>query len=118
MEDNIRSLSISKADTVLAISETGSLNLFKSVSSIPLNISSSNVKKKKKYTTRSPDCIVKVIDENGTNIIPILSASFVDESEDKEAGFVKIARGSTVKPVFEKVVRHLNFFVNFSITLS
>ncbi|CAG8432901.1 4730_t:CDS:2 [Diversispora eburnea] len=104
LDDNARSLSMSKANTVLAISETGSLNLFKNVSSISLKASSSsNVKKKKKYTTRTPDCIVKVIDDKGTNIIPILSACFVDELENKETGFVKIARGSTVKPNFEKV---------------
>ncbi|CAG8768448.1 1389_t:CDS:2, partial [Acaulospora colombiana] len=101
LDEDVRSLSMSRANTVLAISETGTLSLFGNVTSTSLSTSQS--KKKKRYATRAPDCIVKVINEKGSTIIPIISACFVDQSENKEAGWIIIARGNTVKPTFEKV---------------
>ncbi|CAJ0768902.1 16836_t:CDS:2 [Entrophospora sp. SA101] len=64
-----------------------------------------NMAGKQKFTTRTPDSTIKTIkdEKDGVSIIPILSACFVDQSAKKETGLVLIARGSTVKPIFERV---------------
>ncbi|CAG8682883.1 9866_t:CDS:2, partial [Racocetra fulgida] len=93
-------LSISKFNAILAISETGTINIFRDVNSrSPVQLN----KKKKRFTTQTPDCIIKVLNENDNTVIPIISACFLNENENEESGFIMIARGNTVKPIFEKV---------------
>ncbi|CAG8603059.1 24388_t:CDS:2 [Gigaspora rosea] len=100
LDEDTKGLSISKFNAILAISETGIINIFRDVNShSPVQLN----KKKKRFTTQTPDCVIKVLNENDNTVIPILSACFLDENENEESGFIMIARGSTVKPIFEKV---------------
>ncbi|CAG8504930.1 17660_t:CDS:2, partial [Racocetra persica] len=100
LDEDTRGLSISKFNAILAISETGTINIFRDVNSrSPVQLN----KKKKRFTTQTPDCIIKVLNENDNTVIPIISACFLNENENEESGFIMIARGNTVKPIFEKV---------------
>ncbi|CAG8766506.1 38864_t:CDS:10 [Gigaspora margarita] len=100
LDEDTKGLSISKFNAILAISETGIINIFRDVNShSPVQLN----KKKKRFTTQTPDCVIKVLNENDNTVIPILSACFLDENENEKSGFIMIARGSTVKPIFEKV---------------
>ncbi|CAG8743528.1 10843_t:CDS:2, partial [Cetraspora pellucida] len=71
LDEDTRGLSISKFNAILAISETGTINIFRDVNShSPMQLN----KKKKRFTTQTPDCIIKVLNENDNTIIPIISA--------------------------------------------
>ncbi|CAI2181067.1 2791_t:CDS:10 [Funneliformis geosporum] len=100
LDENITDLSISKVNNVLAVSETGILHLFKHTTTT--NDMTSLNKKKKRISTRTADSKIRFLNDDDSGIIPILSACFVDE-ESKGSGYVMVARGSTVKPIFEKV---------------
>ncbi|CAG8648443.1 4605_t:CDS:10 [Funneliformis caledonium] len=102
LDENITDFSISKVNTVLAVSETGILHLFKHTTNSATNDITSPNKKKKRVSTRTADSKIKFLNDDDSGIIPILSACFVDE-ESKGSGYVMVARGSTVKPIFEKV---------------
>ncbi|GES86925.1 WD repeat-containing protein 43 [Rhizophagus clarus] len=103
LDENITNLSISKVNTVLAVSEAGILYLFKDItSSLPTDTTPQN-KKKKRFTTHKAEAQIKFLNEDGSGIIPIISACFVEKEENQEMGYIMVARGSTVKPAFEKV---------------
>lgn len=90
---------ISPNNAVLAISEEGTAGLWQNAQNTN-NSSSSNAKanKKKRYTTRPCDCLVKVVSSRGDKaLIPLLAGVFTPQ------GQMILARGSTIKPIFEKV---------------
>ncbi|PKC07834.1 WD40 repeat-like protein [Rhizophagus irregularis] len=103
LDENITNLSISKMNTVLAVSEAGVLYIFKDITSSLSNDTTLQNKRKKRFTTHKAEGQIKFLNEDGADIIPILSACFVENEEDKEMGCIMVARGSTVKPAFEKV---------------
>ncbi|KAG9295394.1 hypothetical protein G9A89_013423 [Geosiphon pyriformis] len=106
LDTNTTRISISSSNTVLAISEEGTLSLFHNFLSPLENSSTPRTKKKKRYTTRSPDSVIKFLsarEGDEENLIPIIAAYIVEDSEKKDNGFVVTARGNTVKPDFEKV---------------
>ncbi|CAG8481786.1 8108_t:CDS:2 [Ambispora leptoticha] len=100
IDSNIMSVSISSKDILLVISEDGIMYLFDN--STVKNHSSSPDKKKNHSDTHSPTCVVKVLSEDKKEIIPILSAFFIEKKGNKLPSIV-IARGSTVKPIFDIV---------------
>jgi len=110
LDENITDLSISKSNTVLAVSEAGILHLFRNITSSALTDTTPQNKKKKRGSTRTAESKIKFLNEDDSGIIPILSACFVDE-ESKGSGYVMIARGSTVKPIFEKVVCSMILYI-------
>ena len=109
LDENIADLSISRVNNaVLAVSEAGILHLFRNITS---SVSTDITPQKKRVSTRSAESKIKFLNEDDSSIIPILSACFVDE-ENKGPGYVMVARGSTVKPIFEKVVCSIMYMRN------
>ncbi|RIA95750.1 WD40-repeat-containing domain protein [Glomus cerebriforme] len=113
LDENITNLSISKVNTVLAVSEAGILYIFKDTTSSLSTDTTLQNKKKKRVTTRTAEGQIKFLDEDDADIIPILSACFVDEEENKELGYIMVAIGSTVKPIFDKVQFNKNVGTSF-----
>ncbi|CAG8569225.1 5772_t:CDS:2 [Ambispora gerdemannii] len=100
IDSNITSISISSKDILFVISEDGIMYLF-DIKTLK-NLSSLSSKKKKHLDDRSPKCVIKVLSEGKGETIPILGAFFIEKEEDKFPSIV-IARGSTVKPIFDIV---------------
>lgn len=99
LDNTVSHIDISAGNAVLAISEEGTAGLWQNAQSASgTSSSSAKANKKKRYTTRACDCLVKVESSRGDNVlIPLLAGSFTPQ------GSMILARGSTIKPVFEKV---------------
>lgn len=99
LDNTVSHIDISADNAVLAISEEGTAGLWQNAQSASgTSSSSAKANKKKRYTTRACDCLVKVESSRGDNsLIPLLAGSFTPQ------GSMILARGSTIKPVFEKV---------------
>src|SRR5690606_29633013 len=84
---------------VLAISEEGTAGLWQNAQNASgTSSSSTKANKKKRFTTRACDCLVKIESSRGDRaVIPLLAGVFTPQ------GQMILARGSTIKPVFEKV---------------
>ncbi|KAF9987610.1 WD repeat-containing protein 43 [Modicella reniformis] len=99
LDNTVFHVDISPNNAVLAISEEGTAGLWQNAQNT--NSSSSNstkANKKKRYTTRSCDCLVKIVSSRGDKaLIPLLAGVFTLQ------GQMILARGSTIKPIFEKV---------------
>ncbi|KAK9674710.1 Small subunit (SSU) processome component [Basidiobolus ranarum] len=100
LDADITQLDISKTSNVLALSEEGVVSLWENIVS-STSLTSKPSKKKKKYTTRPSDSTIKVLSTAEESVIvPILVAKFVSKGDSSE---ILIARGSTLKPSFERV---------------
>src|ERR1051325_10662753 len=84
LDENITYLSISKANTILAVSEAGILYIFKDITSLLSTDVTPQNKKRKQFTTKKATGQIKILNKDDGGIIPILSACFVDEEENKE----------------------------------
>jgi hypothetical protein len=97
-DDDITQLDLAADNSLLAVSAAGRVALWKDVTQTILPLG-----KKKRTTTRSP---VTVLAFSSTaaegESIPIIAACYAQAGE--EASKVLVARGSSVKPVFETVV--------------
>ncbi|GJJ71949.1 U3 small nucleolar RNA-associated protein 5 [Entomortierella parvispora] len=101
LDNTVTHVDISANNSVLAISEEGTAGLWQNAQS-PSGTSSTSTKasKKKRFTTRACDCLVKIESSRGEKtVIPLLAGIFTPQS----SGQMILARGSTIKPVFEKV---------------
>ncbi|KAF9115407.1 WD repeat-containing protein 43 [Mortierella sp. AM989] len=99
LDNTVSHVDISANNAVLAISEEGTAGLWQNAQNAS-GTSSSSVKanKKKRYTTRACDCSIKVESSRDDKaLIPLLTGAFTSQ------GQMILARGSTIKPVFEKV---------------
>ncbi|KAG0302410.1 WD repeat-containing protein 43 [Dissophora globulifera] len=101
LDNTVSHVDISSNNAVLAISEEGTAGLWQNAHSVSGTSSSSGGpkgNKKKRYTTRACDCLIKVESTRSDKaIIPLLAGVFTPQ------GQLILARGSTIKPVFEKV---------------
>ncbi|KAF9286432.1 WD repeat-containing protein 43 [Mortierella alpina] len=99
LDNTVSHVDISSNNAVLAISEEGTAGLWQNAQSASgTSSSSAKANKKKRYTTRACDCLVKVESSRGDrSVIPLLGGVFTSQ------GQMILARGSTIKPVFEKV---------------
>ncbi|KAG0039763.1 WD repeat-containing protein 43 [Gryganskiella cystojenkinii] len=100
LDNTVTHVDISSNNAVLAISEEGTAGLWQNAQS-PSGTSSTSAKasKKKRFTTRACDCLVKIESSRGDKaVIPLLAGIFTPQQ-----GQMILARGSTIKPVFEKV---------------
>ncbi|RUP43476.1 WD40-repeat-containing domain protein, partial [Jimgerdemannia flammicorona] len=104
LDTDVTHLAINSSNTILAIAEDGSMGLWQNANS-PTSATAQAKNppaKKRRSTTRPSDAVVRIVSTvDGRTVVPILKAAFVGGDE---SGTVLIARGSTVKPVFEKVV--------------
>ena len=114
LENNVIQIDFTES-SVLAVSEDGTAGIWQNASSPAIAGSSSssapkNRRKMARATTKQPDSTISVVSNTSDDeIIPILSASFVNDNDDNKA--VMIARGSSVKPSFEVVVRTFTIFM-------
>ncbi|KAF8936473.1 WD40-repeat-containing domain protein [Dissophora ornata] len=99
LDNTVSHVDISPNNAVLAISEEGTAGLWQNAQNASgTSSSSAKANKKKRYTTRACDCLVKVESSRGDKaVIPLLAGIFTPQ------GQMILARGSTIKPVFEKV---------------
>ncbi|KAJ3044681.1 WD repeat-containing protein 43 [Rhizophlyctis rosea] len=86
-------ISLSSLNHLLALTQDGLVHIFQSPTS---TATGEPAPKKKKYVARPPDALLRVKEEGGDDVQPILAATFVD-------GKVLIGRGHIVKPTFERV---------------
>ncbi|KAK9763423.1 Small subunit (SSU) processome component [Basidiobolus ranarum] len=99
LDADITQLDISKTNNVLALSEEGVVGVWENL--IGSTSLGSKPSKKKRYTTRPSDSTIKILSTAEESVvIPILVAKFVSKGEYAE---VLVARGSTLKPSFERV---------------
>ncbi|KAK3830055.1 MAG: WD40-repeat-containing domain protein [Linnemannia gamsii] len=99
LDNTVSYIDISPNNEVLAISEEGTAGLWQNAQTAS-GASSANgkVSKKKRYTTRACDCLIKIESSRGDKaVIPLLGGTFTPQ------GQMILARGSNIKPVFEKV---------------
>ncbi|KAI7866027.1 WD40-repeat-containing domain protein [Spinellus fusiger] len=107
LENNATQIVFSETETtVLAVSEDGMVGIWQNAgSSTPASASSGSRRKIIRSMTRPADINIKVVSHQNNDIaIPIIAAQFVVDANGKS---VMIARGSSVKPVFE-VVPYVN----------
>ncbi|KAF9903240.1 WD repeat-containing protein 43 [Linnemannia zychae] len=99
LDNTVSHIDISPNNEVLAISEEGTAGLWQNAQTASGTSSvGSKVSKKKRYTTRACDCIIKIeSSRDGRVVIPLLGGAFTPQ------GQMILARGSNIKPVFEKV---------------
>ncbi|KAF9437951.1 WD repeat-containing protein 43 [Entomortierella beljakovae] len=99
LDNTVTHIDISANNAVLAISEEGTSGIWQNAQSASgTSSASSKANKKKRYTTRAYDCLLKVESSRDDKaLIPILTGVFTPQ------GQIVIARGSTIKPVFEKI---------------
>ncbi|KAG0362090.1 WD40-repeat-containing domain protein [Gamsiella multidivaricata] len=99
LDNTVSHVDISPNNTILAISEEGTAGIWQNAQSVSgTSSSSAKANKKKRYTTRACDCLVKVESSRGDrSVIPLLAGVFAPQ------GQMILARGSTIKPVFEKI---------------
>ncbi|KAI1307384.1 WD repeat-containing protein 43 [Mortierella claussenii] len=99
LDNTVSHIDISSNNAVLAISEEGTAGLWQNAQNASgTSSSSAKANKKKRYTTRACDCAIKVESSRGDRaVIPLLAGAFTPQ------GQMILARGSTIKPVFEKV---------------
>ncbi|KAG0346444.1 WD repeat-containing protein 43 [Podila humilis] len=99
LDNTVSHIDIAANNAVLAISEEGTAGLWQNAQNASgTSSSSAKANKKKRYTTRACDCLVKVQSSRGDNVlIPLLSGAFTPQ------GSMILARGSTIKPIFEKI---------------
>ncbi|KAG0223148.1 WD repeat-containing protein 43 [Actinomortierella wolfii] len=101
LDNTVTHVDISANHAVLAISEEGTAGLWQNAQSPSGGAASTGSKstKKKRFTTRPCDVVIRIKSSKGENAsIPLLGGIFT-----QQAGQVILARGSTIKPVFEKV---------------
>ncbi|KAI7859133.1 WD40-repeat-containing domain protein [Circinella umbellata] len=109
LENNVIQIDFNES-SVLAVSEDGTTGIWQNASSPAIAGSSSsgpkNRRKMARATTKQPDSTISVVSSTSEDqIIPILSARFVNDNDDNKA--VMIARGSSIKPSFE-IVQYVN----------
>ncbi|KAF9917831.1 WD repeat-containing protein 43 [Lobosporangium transversale] len=99
LDNTVSHIDISPNNAVLAISEEGTAGLWQNAQSVSgTSSSSAKANKKKRYTTRACDCSIKIESSRGDRaLIPLLAGIFTPQ------GQMILARGSTIKPVFEKI---------------
>ncbi|KAG0004549.1 WD repeat-containing protein 43 [Entomortierella chlamydospora] len=99
LDNTVSHIDISANNAVLAISEEGTAGLWQNAQNASGTSSgSAKANKKKRYTTRACDCSIKVqSSKDDKALIPLLAGAFTPQ------GQMILARGSTIKPVFEKV---------------
>ncbi|KAF9087328.1 WD repeat-containing protein 43 [Mortierella sp. GBA35] len=99
LDNTVSHIDISPSNAVLAISEEGTAGLWQNAQTASGTSSvGSKASKKKRYTTRPCDCLVKIESSRGDRaVIPLLGGVFTPQ------GQMILARGSNIKPVFEKV---------------
>ncbi|KAG0261968.1 WD repeat-containing protein 43 [Actinomortierella ambigua] len=101
LDNTVTHVDISANHAVLAISEEGTAGLWQNAQSPSGGASSTGSKssKKKRFTTRASDLVIRIKSSKGENtVIPVLGGLFTQQD-----GQVIMARGSTIKPVFEKI---------------
>ncbi|KAI9023879.1 WD40-repeat-containing domain protein [Phycomyces nitens] len=107
LENNVAHIDFSETETsVLAVSEDGLVGIWQNASS-PTSASASSGPRRKiiRSMTRPADANIKVVSSQKEDLtIPIIAARYVSDANGKA---VMIARGSSVKPVFE-VVPYVN----------
>jgi len=101
LDNTVTHVDISANNSILAISEEGTAGLWQNAQSLSgTSSTSTKASKKKRFTTRACDCLVKIESSRGEKtIIPLLAGIFTPQS----SGQMILARGSTIKPVFEKI---------------
>ncbi|KAF9171136.1 WD repeat-containing protein 43 [Mortierella sp. AD011] len=99
LDNTVSHIDISANNAVLAISEEGTAGLWQNAQNASGTSSgSAKANKKKRYTTRACDCSIKVqSSKDDKALIPLLAGAFTPQ------GQMILARGSTIKPIFEKV---------------
>ncbi|KAG0281060.1 WD repeat-containing protein 43 [Linnemannia exigua] len=99
LDNTVSHIDISPSNEVLAISEEGTAGLWQNAQTASgASNASGKVSKKKRYTTRACDCLIKIESSRGDrSVIPLLGGAFTPQ------GQMILARGSNIKPVFEKV---------------
>ncbi|KAF9183780.1 WD repeat-containing protein 43 [Haplosporangium sp. Z 767] len=99
LDNTVTHVDISPNNAVLAISEEGTAGLWQNAQNASgTSSSSTKANKKKRFTTRACDCLVKIESSRGDRaVIPLLAGVFTPQ------GQMILARGSTIKPVFEKI---------------
>ncbi|KAF8944301.1 WD repeat-containing protein 43 [Haplosporangium gracile] len=99
LDNTVSHIDISSTNAVLAISEEGTAGLWQNAQTTSGTSSvSGKASKKKRYTTRACDCLIKIESSRGDrSVIPLLGGVFTPQ------GQMILARGSNIKPVFEKV---------------
>lgn len=99
LDNTVSHIDISSTNAVLAISEEGTAGLWQNAQTASGTSSvSGKASKKKRYTTRACDCLIKIESSRGErSVIPLLGGVFTPQ------GQMILARGSNIKPVFEKV---------------
>ncbi|KAL0088401.1 WD40-repeat-containing domain protein [Phycomyces blakesleeanus] len=107
LENNVAHIDFSETETsVLAVSEDGIVGIWQNADS-PTSASASSGPRRKtiRSMTRPADANIKVVSSQKEDvIIPIIAARYVSDANGKS---VMIARGSSIKPVFE-VVPYVN----------
>ncbi|KAI9275437.1 WD40-repeat-containing domain protein [Phascolomyces articulosus] len=106
LENNVIQIDFAQSESsVLAVSEDGSVGVWQNASSPAMASGPKNRRKMARATTKQPDSTITVVSSTSEDeIIPILSARFVNDNDNKA---VMIARGSSIKPSFE-VVQYVN----------
>ncbi|KAF9362209.1 WD repeat-containing protein 43 [Mortierella sp. NVP85] len=99
LDNTVSHVDISSNNAVLAISEEGTAGIWQNAQNTSGSSSGgAKASKKKRYTTRPCDCSVKVVSSRGEKtLIPLLAGVFTQQ------GQMMLARGSTIKPIFEKI---------------
>ncbi|KAI8339025.1 WD40-repeat-containing domain protein [Chlamydoabsidia padenii] len=107
LEDNAQHINFSAIEpSVLAVSEDGTCGIWQNASAAgSVRNGPPRRKMMRGAMTRSPDTIISVVaSQDDQTRIPILSARFVSDYDGRS---VMIARGSSIKPMFE-VVPYIN----------
>ncbi|KAF9919522.1 WD repeat-containing protein 43 [Linnemannia zychae] len=99
LDNTVTHIDISPNNAVLAISEEGTAGLWQNAQTASGTSSvGGKASKKKRYTTRACDCLIKIESSRGNKaVIPLLGGVFTPQ------GQMILARGSNIKPVFEKI---------------
>ncbi|KAG0178759.1 WD repeat-containing protein 43 [Apophysomyces sp. BC1034] len=106
LENNAAHIDFSATETsVMAVSQDGLVGVWQNAASPASTTTGGSRRKIIRSMTRSADATIKVVSSQSEQaVIPILSARFVMDNEGKS---IMIARGSSVKPMFE-VVQYVN----------
>jgi U3 small nucleolar RNA-associated protein 5 len=104
LEDNAQHINFSAVEpSVLAVSEDGTCGIWQNASAAA-SVRNGPPRRKmmRGALTRSPDTTISVVaSQDDQTRIPIFSARFVSDYQGRS---VMIARGSSIKPMFEVVV--------------
>lgn len=104
MENNVSHVDFSKNEpSVLAVSEDGVLGIWQNAASMSNSSTFKSRRKAARAMTRQPETNIKIVSSQSEDtLIPIITAKFAVSDTGKS---VIVARGSSVRPFFEVLVR-------------